>query len=725
MTRGLPWLGVLVLVAPFAPLRGQQVGVVAGTVRDTAGVPIARANVEVLGSGSRITGDDGRFRFPGVPAGSVRARVVALGFRPDSTLLAVPAGDSVIWNVTLSAGAIILPEVVVTAGKRPESIETVSASVAVLTDSTIATHAVSGVDEAVNRAPGVQILGDQINIRGSSGFVEGVGARVLMLIDGVPMNEGDRGGIDWDLVPVDEVERIEVVKGAGSSLYGSAALGGVVNLITRDIPEGLHGRVRFIGGGYANPPDSVWRFRNYTGLYSGGQLTGSFGAHQFRGALTVGGNHTDGYRQQDQGDELQVAGKGEWLPDRVTRVAFTGAWDTHQYQVPLLWCTQGECADSTQAFQPFRVDTSVLGNHTRSDHGYLTATVTRTPSENITWMGRASWLRTHFTDFQRSGNDFAIADRFGLEGRLVTTPAAGQTVTVGGEATQAQVTSDFFHNHTQEAYAAYGEAERVVGLARLSAGTRIDFLAVDGAGLSAVISPRVGAVLPSSLGIWRASVGRGFRAPSLAEQFVTTFVGPFKVIPNPDLGPETAWSFEVGNTAPVTSWLRTDAALFYTRATDFIEPVLDTAKGQIQFQNLQRAQLAGLDLAVVANPFTTRLTTSLAYTYLDARQLAHDSTPEQPLAFRPRHLVTLSADYVVGLFSVGGDFRYSSRFERVEIHPEDPRVASKVVDLRAGWRLGAFDIRVLANNVFNYIYALSPRSLEPVAHVTMTVTYAY
>lgn len=722
MTRTLLWLG---LVALTARASAQETGVVLGTVHDTAGAPIRGAKVELGGAGFRVTGDDGRFRFAQVPAGSARARVVGLGFRPDSTVLDVPAGDSVTWNVTLHAGAISIAGVIVTAGKRPEALEDVSVSVDVLSDSAIAMHAVTTVDEAVNHAPAVEMLNGQINIRGSSGFVQGLGARVLMLVDGVPMNEGDRGGIDWDLVPVGDVDRVEIVKGAGSSLYGSAALGGVVNVITREIPDGIHARVRVIGGGYANPPDSIWRFRSYTGMQGGAELTGSFGAEQLRGALTVGGSHTDGYRQQDQGDRLQVAGRAEWLPDVVTHVAFTGAWATHQYQVPLLWCVQGQCADSTQTFQPFRIDTSVLGNRTRSDHGYLTATVTRTPSDDVTWMGRASWLRTHFTDFQRSGNDFAIADRFGVEGRLVTTPTRDQTVTVGGEATESQVTSDFFHNHTQEAYAAYGETERAAGAARLSAGTRIDFLAVDGAGLSAVISPRVGAVLPTTLGIWRASVGRGFRAPSIAEQFVTTVVSGFHVIPNLDLVPETAWSFELGNRALLASWLQTDAALFYTRATDYIEPVLDTLKGQIQFQNLQRARLAGLDADLVIKPFATGLTASLAYTYLDARQLAHDSTPEQPLAFRPRHLVTLSADYAIGPLSVGADFRYSSRFERVELYETDPRVASKVLDLRAGWRVGAFDVRVLGTNVLNYVYALAPRNLEPVANVTMTVTYVY
>ena len=721
MTSRLALAAALLIATPAA---AQQTGTVVGTVRDTAGAPVAGAKVEAVGAAFTLTGEDGRFRLQQVPAGLAHLRVAAFAFRLDSTDVTVPAGDSVIWNVTLKGGVFYLPGLVVTAGKRPESLENVAASVDVLSDTAIARRAVNTVDEAVNRVPGVQFINGQVNIRGSSGFEQGLGARVLLLVDGVPMNEADRAGIDWDLVPVDDAERIEIVKGAGSSLYGSAALGGVVNIITRDIPEGIHGRVRFFGGGFANPPDSLWKFRNFTGMQGGGSLTGSFGTDQVRGALTVGGRHSDGYRQQDASDYLQVAGRGEWLPDPVTHVRFTGTWATHQYQVPLAWCGPNQCANMRGlAYQPFLVDTADSGNHTRSDHGYLTATVTRTPDENTTWMGRASWLRTHFTDFQKAGDDFAVADRFGAEGRIVTTPSPDQTVTVGGELTDNQVTSDIFGNHSQEQFAAYGEAERVVGKIRLTAGVRADFLADDGAGLSAVISPRVAAVLPSTLGIWRASVGRGFRAPSMGEKFVTTPVPPFEVVPNPGLHAETAWTGEIGNTAVITPWLSTNAAVFYTRATDYISPEL--VGDSIQFQNVQRARLAGVDVSLVASPFTPRLTTSVAYTYLDAWELATDSTPGQPLAFRPRHLVTLSADYAVGPASVGADFRYSSRFERVELYETDSRVAAKTLDLRAGWRFGQFDVRLLATNALNYIYTLAPRTLEPVATVTMTVTYVY
>ena len=708
-----------------AALQGQATGSVYGAVRDTTGHGVRSASVSITGSRLRTnTGNTGAYRLEAVPAGPITLQVQALGFQPESVVVTITANDSTRVDFTLRAVQNLAP-IVVTAGKRQQSLQDVVTSVALVTDSAIARRAVTSIDEAVDRAPGVQFLNGQVNIRGSTGYVQGLGSRVLLLVDGVPANQGDRGGINWDLLPVDAVERVEVVKGAGSALYGSAALGGVINLITRDVPDDAHARIRVIGGGFAGPPHDVWKFRDYTGIEGGVDVIASWGRDPFRGAVAAGTRHSDGYRQQDQRDHWQLAGKGQYRLDPVTRLDLSGAWASDQYQVPLSWCMRGRCDDRGQAYQPFLVDTGGLGDHTRSDKGYLTAVVSREPSPTVSWLARGSWLRTDFTDYQRAGNDFGIANRFGGELRAVIHPDPGRVVTVGGEVAFSDVTSDIFGVHTQAEYAAYGEGEHGLGAARLTTGARIDFLAVDGGGLTAVVSPRLGGVLPVGRGVWRASLGRGFRAPSLAERFVTTFVSGIRVVPNPTLRPEEAWTAEVGHARGFANErLRVDAALFWTEARRLIEPTFNTAALQIQFQNLARARLTGLDLSVTA-PLTPRLSTSLAYMFLYARELATDTTPARPLPFRPRHLLTLSADYALGAAALGADFRYTSRFERVELYETDPRVSAKVLDLRASWTHGPLAAHLLVSNALNYIYNLVPRTLAPVRAVSVAVTWTY
>ncbi|PYP21705.1 MAG: hypothetical protein DMD55_20050, partial [Gemmatimonadetes bacterium] len=538
-----------------------------------------------------------------VAPGVVIVRARFIGYVPAFDTVSVAAGDSVEASFVLRPSVtdglpfVVLGPVVVTAAKRSQLLDQAITSVAVVSDTELARRAVNTVDEAVDKAPGVQFLYGQVNIRGSTGYVQGLGSRVLMLVDGVPANQGDRGGINWDLVPLEDVQRVEIVKGAGSSLYGSAALGGVVNVLTRDIAPGFHARVRATGGSYANPPYDVWRFRDYAGAEEGLDATGSYGTELVRASVTGGGWHSDGYREQDRRDHWQTAAKLDWRPLAAMRVTASGSWASDQYETPLIWCTRGGCDDRGQAYQPFMIDTAGRGAFTRSDKGYVSLTLERTASARLAWQARGSWLRTRFNDYQPGNDDAGIANRFGAELRALAHPAEGRVVTVGAEGARADVTSDIFGDHAQNEVAAYGESEQRVGRARLTAGARIDYIAVDGGGLSAVVSPRVGAVLETSAGAWRASAGRGFRGPSLAERFVSTVVSGLVVIPNPDLHPETAWSFELGNAARIAPAVHADAALFWTEAHDLIEPNVNLSTGQIQFRNVARARLAGLDVS--------------------------------------------------------------------------------------------------------------------------------
>ena len=736
-----------------AAIAGQGSGSVTGAVSDTAGLAVRQARVRVRTAGPAprvvaitMTSAEGMYRVDSVPAGRVIVDVAMIGYFPAADTVDVIAGQTVRHDVRVRLSPVTLLPTIVTAAKRSQLLDQAITSVSVVSREAISARAVNTIDEAVDKAPGVQFINGQVNIRGSSGFVEGLGSRVLLLVDGVPANEGDRSGIDWDLVPVDQVQRVEVVKGAGSALYGSSAFGGVVNLITRELPTGPHARVRATAGVFADPPQPVWGFRDYTGIQDGVDVSASYGQGTVRAGVTAGARHSDGYREQDKDDHWQVSGRGEWRPEPATLVNLSGAWASNQYQVPEPWCASGQCADSGQGFQPFRIDTANRGNTTRSDKGYLTAIVTRTPSARIAWSARLSWLRTHFTDvYPRrqppfAPTDFSVANRYGGEARLVTRRDTGQIVTVGVEAAHSDVSSNVFSGdttgggsggHMQDEYAAYAEAEQVMGPLRATLGARGDFLTIDGGGVTAFISPRGGLVWPTRTGSWRASIGRAYRAPSLAERFVTTYALGFRVVPNPALRAEEGWSAEAGRSWNPVWWLHGDAAIFWTEAKNLIEPSVDSSL-VIQFRNLQRARLVGVDCNVSAIALVPGLTSSLAYQYLSARELPHDTTPagtmtpQRPLLYRPRHLLTLSADYTWHRIGVGADLRYSSRYERQDpLFPGDPQLEGKVLDVRASWTAGPLEAHLKVANALNYIYNLAPRSLEPVRTTTLTVAYTY
>ena len=114
----------------------------------------------------------------------------------------------------------------------------------------------SSIDKAIDKIPGITIVNNEPQIRGGSGFSSGLGSRVMVMVDDIPILRGDAGRPDWGFLPVDDVEQIEVVKGASSVVYGSSAITGAINIRTAyptDIPET---KVNSFIGVYSKPDRS-------------------------------------------------------------------------------------------------------------------------------------------------------------------------------------------------------------------------------------------------------------------------------------------------------------------------------------------------------------------------------------------------------------------------------------------------------------------------------------
>lgn len=126
-----------------------------------------------------------------------------------------------------------LDTIVVTATKTEKSIKDVPASVSVITADDLAKANIQTLDQALHYVPGLYVkesqgmMGTKISLRGMSQ------SRVLVLLDGIPLNNGYAGGANWGNIPIALIDRVEVTKGSFSSLYGSNAMGGVINIITK------------------------------------------------------------------------------------------------------------------------------------------------------------------------------------------------------------------------------------------------------------------------------------------------------------------------------------------------------------------------------------------------------------------------------------------------------------------------------------------------------------
>ena len=180
-----------------------------------------------LGADGRISGgrrDGGK--DPGGPAGE--------GSQGSQREFAgAPAGVSDSFDLFLEPTAWIIDQVVVTGTRSPHMLKDVPVQTEVVTNKDFVRTGATTVDEALAWAVGIDVRED---LSGTGASLRGIdGDRVLVLVDGERAVGRVRGSIDLSQISLTQVDRIEVVKGTGSTLYGSEAMGGVINIITRDL----------------------------------------------------------------------------------------------------------------------------------------------------------------------------------------------------------------------------------------------------------------------------------------------------------------------------------------------------------------------------------------------------------------------------------------------------------------------------------------------------------
>jgi len=191
--------------------------------------------------------------------------------------------SQVSWAEEKETGVIKLEEIVVTATKTEKKVEDAPGSVTIISKEEIERRNIKTVDEALSelkgvftkRNKGLMDTTSSVRLRGFKGD-----QYTLILLDGQPLNDAYTGGLEWGMLPVDNIERIEVIRGAASALFGGNAMGGVINIITKT-PEKLEASAT---GGYGT--DNTRHYR----VSVGDRFSDKF-------SLRIGyeGESTDGY----------------------------------------------------------------------------------------------------------------------------------------------------------------------------------------------------------------------------------------------------------------------------------------------------------------------------------------------------------------------------------------------------------------------------------------------
>jgi outer membrane receptor protein involved in Fe transport len=693
-------LALAVLLVPVRALEAQAgTGVLEGIVTDSSGAGIPGVLIQIMGTRlSASSADSGHYRISGITPGTYQVRALAIGYLARvRNSVTVAAGAPTRIDLVLAQSAVTMPSVFVTAGSSGAKAGEATVSIATMDSGEVQSRNVTTVDQVLPFIPGVQFNHTTLDIRGASGVEEGVGSRILMMMDGHSVLTGDGGQINFEALPMLDLDRIETVKGAYSALYGSAALGGVINMITTPILAQPQSAIKAYAGAFQVPQEHQFTSDNLN--FAGLELQHSRQLGKVGVRLAAGAESNDGYTQNGQVDRLYLRGK------------FTSAADNpHPWDAFVIgsgW-NSGEYFVWRSAQEPNEVPPGELGNWSRENQVLTGATFTPVATQHLTFHISPSVLYSSAQNFFNRPpdadstwrNDWHNAVKGGANAAVTINAGRNNTVTTGVEGFYTGIRSNFIGRPGILDLSAFGVDEVVLSdRLRGTLGARLDYHSATGSVDQAVFSPTVGVVWGATS--WmnvRGSLGHGYRAPSAVEQFVTSSRSGFFVVPNDSLVGEMAWTGEIGATATIGSRLMVDGAAFRSNFHNFIGPApVPFSVNTFQFQNLSSAMVRGFDLSSRMSVVPRIMDLAVSYMFLDSRD-----TADAPLPYRSRNTFTTSAEFLRGKIAV--DLQYRSRVETVLQFPLDERSAITLVGLRLGYQFRNFNVMAKITNLLQAQY---------------------
>ena len=545
-------------------------------------------------------------------------------------LCAALAGLGLLVTGSVHAFSATLEPVVVTATRTSQPVSEVAASVSVITADEITASGATRLEEVLGNAVGLHVVGygpagsvATPSIRGSEG------AQVLVLLDGVRLNSPQNGQFNLSNLPVSlqEIDRIEVLRGPASALYGSNALGGVIQIFTRAPDAEPHTRLSWNEGRFDSRRFGFSTSRAIEGI---------------RYRVGAAKNRSDGYRKNSDLDQNSLEGLlGFDLP---------GEFDLE--------------------ISAFHLDKE---NGTPGSTAYPSPEARQRENNTSTSLKLAGpagpLVLTARGIYERSRNEYADPGAFIPEDdrHIVETLGAelqGETkigshaFLLGGDFYRDHLDSTASGDHDQNRWSAFGQYDiEATSRAKLILGLRYDAHS----DFDNETSPRIAALFSlTETTRLRASIGKAYRAPTLNDRFWPD-TGWTKG--NPDLDPETAWEYELGLDQGFGEWGNFTAAVFRRDAKDLIDWQADSNYVWSPV-NVNKARIWGAE-AETKLRLHRFLDVGANYTYLHPKNV----TTGEYLSGKPRHQVG-------GYLEIGpvrdARLRFAGRY--VRYYPDTDRV---------------------------------------------------
>jgi iron complex outermembrane receptor protein len=485
----------------------------------------------------------------------------------DTIQVNVLAGQTVNQDVILSAYVQEIDGVEVRVGKFDKAFEDQTVSMEVIKPALIENKNTRSIETALDQTPGLNILDGEPQIRGGSGFTFGVGSKVAVIVDDMPMLSGDAGRPEWGFIPVENIHQIEVIKGASSVLSGSSALSGSVHIRTAYPKIKPLTKVNVYSGFYSKPSndyDAWWD--DYPGIHGVNFLHSRIIGNL---DLVVGGNfnYDHGYIGPPKTDSIVAT----IFPDTISnfsendlvskraRINFNLRYRSKKIKGLNYGMNGNFMLSHTAMAFAWLNDTSGLYNaypgavflqdqfifnldpyvnfFTQTDGKHsLRSRILHVDNEMTA--NQSNRATTFYGDymFQKTFPQLRKLDFIG--GITGTFTDSYSNIYVGSGTPNNQLLN----------ISAYTQLENKINKTlNVSVGGRLEYFQLNDTITAMKPIFRAG----TSIKIYqetylRASYGQGYRFPTITERFIKTGVGNMGVFPNPNLKPESSWNAEVG-----------------------------------------------------------------------------------------------------------------------------------------------------------------------------------
>ncbi len=483
---------------------------------------------------------------------------------------------------------------VVTGSRYTLARENLAAAITVIEKPVLLNAPMTTVAEAVSQfTPGAfttrrSIMGFGVAAAAAGGItLRGMGGKpntqILILIDGRPDFQGIFGHPLPDAYPLDYVERIEVLRGPASAVYGTNSMGGVINIITREIDQpGFETRISTGFGSYQTQAHVIQH---------GGKL-GKFAYY-----LTGNYQHTQGHRPNSGFDSQSYSLKMSYDFNSHFRLRVFGSTTPYRFHDP-------GPENGKPDFEVGDVHRSTMDFTLENKFGKTNGSIK---------------IHGNFGEHDLSDGWHSIDQTVGVVAfQNFNLPAEFKT-TIELDAKQYgglgenKLATSFIQNTLGEEY-----ITEVAGFVHLQ---KIFFKKlITGAGLRLENHSKYGSELVPQFGIvyqpltqtsLRTSVSKGFRSPTARELF-------FFPTANIDLKPETLWSYEAGISHTLTHWLNVDLTYYMIQAANLIR--LDTSVRPNRTVNTGKTDYNGLELAIQFRPIQN-LSGKITYNYLNSEEI--------------------------------------------------------------------------------------------------------